>query len=89
MPRANERSDEMAWLGFRRSTLLDAAVNAVPLAIIVFLFLLFLALDPWSADPLSLFWYVVLHVVPIVTLVAATAVAAWLIQGDEEARGES
>ena len=74
----------MARLGFRRSTLVDAAVNIVPLAIIVFLFLLFLALDPWPRDPLSLFWYVVLHVVPIVTLLAATGAAAWLIQRDEE-----
>lgn len=89
MPREDERPDEMARLGFRRSTLLDAAVNAVPLAIIVFLFLLFLALDPWPPDLLSLFWYGVLHVVPIVTLVAATAVAARLIQADEEARGGS
>ena len=89
MHRGDERSDEMALLGFRRSTLVDAAVNAVPLAIVVFLFLLFLALDPWPTDPLSMFWYVLLHVVPIVTLLAATGAAAWLIQRDEESEDPS
>lgn len=89
MPREDQRPNEMARLGFRRSTLVDAAVNLVPLAIIVFFLLLFLAYDPWPPDLLSLFWEVTLHVVPIVTLLVATGVAAWLIQSDEESEGAS
>ena len=88
MPRRTERSDEMGLLGFRRSTLVDAAVNAVPLAIIVFFLAFYLVWDPWRPNLLSLFWEVVLHVVPIVTLVAATGLAAWLIQRDEESSDE-
>ena len=79
----------MGRLGFRRSTLVDAAVNAVPLAIIVFFLLFYLVWDPWRSDPIALFWEVVLHVVPIVTLVAATGLAAWLIQRDEESEDAS
>lgn len=78
----------MARPGFRRSTLVDAAVNAVPLAIVTFFLLFFLVWDPWRPDPLALFWEVVLHVVPIVTLLVATGVAAWLIQRDEASEEE-
>lgn len=83
---ASLRTDEMALLGFRRSTLVDAAVNAVPLAIIVSFLAFFLAYDPWPPDPLALFWEVTLHVVPIVVLLVATGVVARAIQADEEER---
>ena len=75
----------MAILGFERDTLVDAAVNAVPLAILVLFMGLFLVYDPWPAGLLSLVIGQGLLLVPIVVLLAATAVAARLIQADEAA----
>ena len=79
----------MARLGFRRSTLADAAVNLFPFGILVFFLVYFLVYDPWPPDPLALFWEVVLHLVPIVLLLVATGVAARLIQADEDAERPS
>ena len=76
----------MALLGFRRSTLIDAAVNLVPLGIIVFFLAYYLVVDPWPPDLLAQFWEVTLHLVPIVLLPVATGAAAWLIQADEDAK---
>ena len=76
----------MTLLGFRRSTLIDAAVNLVPFGIIVFFLAYYLIFDPWPSGLLALFWEVVLHLVPIVLLPLATGAAAWLIQADEDAK---
>ena len=75
----------MAFLRFRRSTLVDAAVNLVPFGIIVFFLAYYLVVDPWPRDLLALFWEVTLHLVPLVLLLLATGAAAWLIQADEDA----
>ena len=75
----------MAILGFERDTLVDAAVNAVPLAILLVFMGLFLLLDPWPDGLLSLVLGQGLLLVPFVVLVVATAVAARLIQADEAA----
>ena len=68
----------MATLGFRRSTLLDAAVNTIPLAILVAYLVAFLSYGPWPSGELSLLG-VGLLVVPIVALLVATVVTARLI----------
>lgn len=73
----------MAWLGFRRSTLLDAAVNLVPFAILVFFVGFLLAVDPWRPDLRSVVVAVAVLGVPIVVLLGATVAAARLIQADE------
>ena len=75
----------MATLGFRRSTLLDAAVNTIPLAILVAYLVAFLSYDPWPSGELSLLLGVGLLVVPIVVLLATTVVTARLIQAAENA----
>ena len=73
----------MALFGFERSTLVDAAVNLVPFAILVFFMGLFLLYDPWPQSLLSLVVGQGLLIVPIVVLLVATAAVAWLIQRDE------
>ena len=77
----------MPTLGFRRSTVLDAAVNVVPLAILVAYLVAFLSYDPWPSGELSVLLGVGLLVVPMVALLAATVVIARLVQAAEDAGG--
>ena len=67
------------------STLLDAAVNTIPLAILVAYLVAFLSYDPWPSGELSLLLGIGLLVVPIVALLVATVVTARLIQAAESA----
>lgn len=78
----------MAILGLRRTTLVDAAVNLIPLAILVFFLVFFLAYDPWQPGLLGLILEIGLLLIPIVVLLLATGVAAWLIQQDEDDIGD-
>ena len=71
-----------------RSALVDASVNAVPLAILVFFVAFFLVYDPWPADPLAVVLEVGLHLVPILVLAVATLTAAWLIGADQRSDRE-
>lgn len=73
----------MAPLGFRRSTVVDAAVNLVPFAILVAFLVLFLAVDPWRPGRVSTVVSVGVLVGPIVVLLLATGAVARLIQADE------
>ena len=67
--------------------MLDAAVNVVPLAILVAYLVAFLSYDPWPSGELSVLLGVGLLVVPMVALLAATVVIARLIQAAEDAGG--
>ena len=67
--------------------MLDAAVNVVPLAILVAYLVAFLSYDPWPSGELSLLLGVGLLVVPIVALLVATVVTARLIQAAKDAGG--
>lgn len=63
-----------------REELLDSLVNVVPLAIIVALTVLFVAVNPWGwadADVIAL--VVGLHVIPIVTLLPVTYLAVKVV----------
>ena len=67
--------------------MLDAAVNVVPLAILVAYLVAFLSYDPWPSGELSVLLGVGLLVVPMVALLAATVVIARLVQAAEDAGG--
>lgn len=73
----------MAPFGFRRSTLVDAAVNLVPFGILVAFLALFLLVDPWRPGLRSVVVSVGALLVPIVVLLLATGAAARLIQHSE------
>jgi len=73
----------MRVLGFRQTTIADAAVNLVPFAVLVFFLALYLVYDPWGPGLLSLVVGVGLLLVPIGVLLLATGTAAHFIQRDE------
>lgn len=72
----------MASLGVGRAALVDASVNAVPLAMLVLSMAVFLAVDPWPPDLRSVVVSQGLLVVPIVVLFVVTLVAARAIGAD-------
>lgn len=78
----------MGRLGFSRSILVDAAVNLVPLGMLVAFLALFAVYDPWPAGVLSSLWGFALLVIPLVGLVVATAAVARMIQAGEEAAAD-
>lgn len=57
---------------FNRETLLDALVNVVPLFIIGFFLVLFLAIDPWGGSAVERALQFALLVVPAVLLAYLT-----------------
>lgn len=73
----------MAFLGFRRTTIVDVSVNLVPFGILVFFLGLFVVSDPWGPGLRSRVVGVGLLVVPIVVLLLATGVAAHFIEHDQ------
>lgn len=74
----------MTRLGFRRSILVDASVNLVPFGILVVLLAFFVLYDPWPAALRPVLVAVSLLLIPMVVLLAATAVVALVLQADEE-----
>lgn len=71
----------MRVLGLGRETLLDAAVNAFPLAILAVFMALFLLVDPWPPTLSSLLLGQALLALPLVVLLVATGVVARLFEG--------
>jgi hypothetical protein len=66
----------------RRETLLDVSINAVPIVILLFLDLLFLAVYPWGRATLSELLTHVLTLFPIAVLAVATYLVARAIERD-------
>lgn len=76
--------------GLDREGLLDGASNAVPLAIITLLTLLFVAYNPWGwHDTLVIVEVFGLHLVPILTLVPVTYLAVKVVNESSEGRSET
>lgn len=73
----------MALMGFRRSTLLEASGNLVPLALLVVWMAPLVAAEQWRFDLLSVAVALGLLAIPAGCLVVATAVVARSIQADE------
>lgn len=77
-------------LGLDREELLDSAVSAVALSIIVLLTLLFVAYNPWGwRNPLLIAIVFGLHLVPIVTLVPVTYLLVKVLVEASEGRSET
>lgn len=72
---------------FERETLLDVTVNVIPLAIILFFIVLFLAYTPWEQNLFVQTVSLGLLVIPLVLLALLTYVSGLAVQEAEE--GES
>lgn len=66
-----------------RGTLLDLTVNVVPLVILAFFSLLFLAINPWGWDPFVVSLTHFLTVFPLVLLALLSYLAGLLVEQDE------
>ena len=76
--------------GLDREELLDSAVSAVALSIIVLLTLLFVAYNPWGwQDPLLIAIVFGLHLIPILTLVPVTYLLVKVLAEASEGRSET
>lgn len=73
----------MADHTFDRETLLDLAVNVIPLGIILFFVVFFLVFDPFGNDPVAVALSQLLLVVPFVVLATITYVAGRIIAETE------
>ncbi len=73
---------------FDRETMLNLAVNMVPLGIILFFIVLFLATDPFGSDAVAVFHSQLLLVVPFVVLAFFTYLSGRII-GETERTGHS
>ena len=69
----------MADRVFNRETLLDLAVNFIPMGMIIFFFGLFILFDPFPSDSLVVTISLGLLVVPFVVLAATTYVTGRII----------
>ena len=72
---------------FDRETILDLAVNVIPLGIIVFFVVLFLAIRPWQGNLFVQAISMGLLVVPFVALALLTYVSGKVIARDEAGGG--
>ncbi len=66
----------MAESTLDRETLLDITVNVIPLGMLTFFLVLFLALSPWGGGSLAGLISLGLIVVPLVSLALLTYIAA-------------
>lgn len=66
-----------------RDTVLDLVVNIIPIGILAFFSLLFLAFNPWGWDPFPIAITHFLTLFPLAVLVVVTYVAGRVIQRDE------
>ena len=66
-----------------RDTVLDLVVNIIPIGILAFFSLLFLAFNPWGWDPFPIVITHFLTLFPLAVLVVVTYVAGRVIQRDE------
>lgn len=72
---------------FDRETILDLTVNIIPLGIIVFFTIVFLATSYWEFDPFITLVSMGLLVVPFVGLALLTYVSGRAIEGAEQSAG--
>jgi hypothetical protein len=73
---------------FTRERLLNVSVNVIPLFIIGFFVVLFLAYMPWGVDPVETTVMLGLHVVPLVTLAVVSYLAVKHVEVDEPTEAE-
>ncbi len=66
-----------------KDTLLDLVVNIIPIGILGFFSLLFIAFNPWGWDPFPILITHFLTLFPLAILVVVTYVAGRVIQRDE------
>jgi len=69
--------------GLTRHTLLDLAVNAIPVGILFVLDALFFVYNPWGWDLWFVFWMHFLTLFPLVLLVLLSYVSGTVVQRDE------
>lgn len=80
----------MAERTFDRETLLDLAVNVIPMGIILFFAVLILVFDPFGSDVVAVLLAELLHVVPFVVLVVVTYVSGKIIaEAEHTGRSET
>lgn len=73
----------MAERTFDRETLLDLAVNVIPMGIILFFAILILVFDPFGSDVVAVVMTQILHIVPFIILVLVTYVSGRIISEAE------
>jgi len=73
----------MSVLNLTKDTLLDLAVNFIPLGMLAFFDALFWIFNPWGWDLWFVFWAHVLTVIPFVLLTVLTFVSGRVVQRDE------
>jgi hypothetical protein len=73
----------MSVLNLTEDTLLDLAVNFIPLGMLAFFDVLFWIFNPWGWDLWFVFWAHVLTVIPFVLLTVLTFVSGRVVQRDE------
>lgn len=66
---------------FTREAMLDILVNIIPLGIIAFFALLFVAFAPWGYEPFPMVLMIGLHLVPFVFLALITYLTLRAIEG--------
>ncbi|RJT02540.1 MULTISPECIES: DUF6684 family protein [Halococcus] len=79
----------MAERTFDRETLLDLTVNIIPLGIILFFVVVFLAVQPWGPNLYMETVSMGLLVIPFVALAALTYFSGRIISRDEGTTGEA
>lgn len=67
-----------------RETILDVSVNIIPLVIILIFIVLFVLVDPYAWEPLTVVVSLVLLVVPFGFLALVTYLAGWTIQREKK-----
>lgn len=67
-----------------RETILDVSVNIIPLVIILVFFVLFVLVDPYAWEPLTVVVSLGLLVVPFGFLALVTYLTGWTIQREKE-----
>lgn len=75
----------MATWTLTPDTLLDLAVNAVPLVVLLGFSAMFLARNPWGWEPFVVGLAYFLTLFPVVVLVVVSYVAGLYVQRDEHA----
>lgn len=73
----------MAFLDLTEETWLDLTVNIIPLAILAFMDAMFWIINPWSWDPLIVFFWHFLTIFPFLVLAVVTYLSGRVIQRDE------